>query len=994
MRVLPPSLCVIACVIALLLALPCALRAQDPEYLEDVASAQAEMWQGKLSRARAGFEEVLAAYAEEEEADKPPLQAWQLAQQGLLRLDLMRGRYKGVLATAATLPADLQAMVATQLLVSQAQMQLGQYAEIISKLQAVHAGRAKAGAAQSFQVAHLLATAMQESGQRPASRKVLQDAVQLGEKEDVRDPLDLCYLAQCRMALGGRKNLEMASALLVESIRLAPERPEARTAYGLLNFMAYRERSGFPSGEKSLKKVLEFCGDHEEALLGLYRLRSSNMNLDPAITEDYLQRALARNPNSVPALELRGSNLIDDRRFDAAVRMLEQALHINPKDKRLLAHRAAVAHLLRDTEGFAKYRDAAYQADAEYVDLNRIVADHLVALYRFADALPFYSEALARDPKWVPALHGMAKALIYTGDGDRAARLLKQAVELEEGLAHPWRNNMLVIQELLGDEYDVVERGHFRLLLHKEDRAVLEKYLLAWHEDAYTHLGRKYGYLPKEKVRVEVLHRWLDFSVRTIGFRGFTALGACFGPFITLVSPGDDDLRINDFMWSATVWHEYTHVLTLALSKQRVPRWLTEGLSVYEESSKNPSWERGMQRELLNAWHNGDIAPVRLLNRLFRGPRILFGYYQGGLIVEYLAAEHGFGKVVSMLRAYGEDQSTESIFQNTFGISTREFDRDFKEWVWQNKLQQLQVVPDYGDKAVRKLQNQLLLTPEDLDVRRKLAWAFVRRQNPIDAGIQLSEVLRRQPDDAMGKLLHGELLALRKQDEAAITALQEGFKAGANAFDSRLLLGRLLEKKGDLDAALRQYQAAKGCWPRCTEVQSSPALRVARILRKQDKEAESMMEMKAFCRLTARAFKPRLRLAAYAHKQGNREEQVRFLLEALQIDPFMRQLHVDLADAYMELERPADAVEEYTVALAVPEARDRAYLGMPAEERPKADDPAQAEARAEICVKLAQAYWDLQKRDAAGRFLDQAQAEAGNGDAAKLAAELRLRWGL
>ena len=181
-------------------------------------------------------------------------------------------------------------------------------------------------------------------------------------------------------------------------------------------------------------------------------------------------------------------------------------------------------------------------------------------------------------------------------------------------------------------------------MMHKSDRAVLERYLMKWYEDAYEYLGRKYGYKPKNKVRVEVLHEWVDFSVRTIGFRGFSALGACFGEFVTMVSPSDPVVRRNDFMWSATAWHEYAHVLTLALSRHRVPRWLTEGMSVYEESAKNPSWERGMVRDLLDAYHNEDLPPLRLLNRLFRGSRILFGYYQGGLIVEYLAKSHGFGE--------------------------------------------------------------------------------------------------------------------------------------------------------------------------------------------------------------------------------------------------------------------------------------------------------------------------------------------------------------
>ena len=111
-----------------------------------------------------------------------------------------------------------------------------------------------------------------------------------------------------------------------------------------------------------------------------------------------------------------------------------------------------------------------------------------------------------------------------------------------------------------------------------------------------------------------------------------------------LVSPVDVDLRRQDFMWEATAWHEYTHVLTLGVSNNRVPRWLTEGFSVYEERARDTSWERGMDRELFDAFYNRDIPPVRLMNRLFRGPRILFGYYQGGLIVELVTKRYGFDK--------------------------------------------------------------------------------------------------------------------------------------------------------------------------------------------------------------------------------------------------------------------------------------------------------------------------------------------------------------
>ena len=31
------------------------------------------------------------------------------------------------------------------------------------------------------------------------------------------------------------------------------------------------------------------------------------------------------------------------------------------------------------------------------------------------------------------------------------------------------------------------------------------------------------------------------------------------------------------------------------MSKQRIPRWLTEGISVYEEGAQRPEWGRDME---------------------------------------------------------------------------------------------------------------------------------------------------------------------------------------------------------------------------------------------------------------------------------------------------------------------------------------------------------------------------------------------------------------
>ncbi|HLU38637.1 MAG TPA: hypothetical protein VK081_04580, partial [Planctomycetota bacterium] len=636
-----------------------AVAAQDDDYAADVRAGQTALLRGQYSKARSVFEDVLAAFEEEEEPDRPSAATVRECRLGLLEIDAIEGKYDAVREAIAALPEADRAARGARLLHGRVLARRGRYAEAEAEFAA-----ATAADPEDIEAYWRLGVVRRAAGKRAAANEAFAAAV---ARPRPRDGRNLAWYGQCMVELGGRDNFEAASEAFVESIRLAPERPEALIFFGMLKFAAYREASGLRSGEGDLKKVLDQNGEREEALIGLYRIRRSNFQLDPARTEDYLRRALALNPNSVPALVEQAILLIDDRRFEEGSEVLDRALAINPNDTVALAHRAAAAMLRGNADEEQELRRRIAAIDPEFHDVDRIVGDHLVALYRFADAVPLYERALRGDPELIPALDGIGKALIYCGRGQDARVHLAKARELQPGFVNPWRHNALEVQAQIEKEYRMLEQGPFRFFFHRDDYAVLSEYLVPLHLEALEQLGLKYDCQPNGLVRVEALHDWVDFSVRTIGFKGFTALGACFGNLITLVSPVDPDVRRLEFMWSATVWHEYAHVLTLALSRARVPRWLTEGFSVHEERAKNRTWERGLDRQLFDYWHNGRVYPVRQLNRAFRGPDILFGYYQGGLIVDYLAEQHGFAKVVEMLKLYGEDVPEEDIFRRTFG---------------------------------------------------------------------------------------------------------------------------------------------------------------------------------------------------------------------------------------------------------------------------------------------------------------------------------------
>jgi tetratricopeptide (TPR) repeat protein len=974
----------VTALLVLAAAVPPVLPAQDAEADGDeftvlLAAAEAKFRRGEWSAAEDALTELFDALAEADASARP--QAIVAAAHAVQwRLDLARGRYEAVRDAIATAEPSLRDSRDAVLLRARALLRVGDHGAAGNLLAAL-AGRLP----DDGEVRHALAEVRHAAGLRAEARALWQ-ANAAAEPKDARGH---AFRGASLYRLGGRANLEAASRALVTALELDPRQREARIVLGMCKFAAYGEAAGFPSGEKDLRAVLADHVDDEEALLALYRIRSANMVLDADKTEECLRRALERNERCVPALVLRAANVLDDRRYRDAARLLDEVLAIDPNDRLALCHRAAAAWLLHDESAYQSFRARALAGDPGWHECDRVLAEHLSSLYRFADALPFFAAARQAAPDDLPTLQGMAKAMVCTGQGEAARELLERSKAVAGGLVDPWRNNALAVQQLLDDEYVTVASGPFDVQMHRLDGDVLQAYLLPIQLEAAESLGAKYGWRPEGRTRIEVLRTWDDFSVRTIGFRGFTALGVCFGRLITLVSPVDADVRRNDFMWEATAWHEYAHVLTLGLSDNRVPRWLTEGFSVHEERARDPSWERGMDRELFDAFHNADIPPVHLLNRLFRGPRILFGYYQGGLIVDWIVQHHGFAKAIDLLRAYGEDLDTEAAFAKALGMSSQRFDADFLRWIEQERLRGMRLVKRPDAAAMARLATKAAREPRNVQVRVDLAWGCLQRANPVDAGRWLAEAFRIDADFAPAELARAELLRRREDLDGALASWRKGFAGGADDFDSRIAHGRALLAAGDADGAIAAWQAAKACWPACTEVGSAPELLLARLHRDRGDAAAALAETKAYCRRSARAFAPRYDLAMAARAAGDAAEAARWFFECNRIDPFHRELHVFLGEALATQGRTAEAAREFEVAAAVLPEFDRRFAVGGGERPELAADRAE---RADLWLRAARLRNGLGDGERAQALLERIAREADDTPAAQVARDLSAEW--
>src|SRR5207253_6733614 len=143
------------------------------------------------------------------------------------------------------------------------------------------------------------------------------------------------------------------------------------------------------------------------------------------------------------------------------------------------------------------------------------------------------------------------------------------------------------------DTFVTIRDGDLIVRMAKDEAPVLQEYAVPLAHEALRTMSARYEFAPRGPILVEIFPRHDDFAVRTLGLPGMIgALGACFGRVVTLDSP--KARPPGDFQWEATLWHELGHVITLQMSNQRVPRWLTEGISEYEERRAHREWARQM----------------------------------------------------------------------------------------------------------------------------------------------------------------------------------------------------------------------------------------------------------------------------------------------------------------------------------------------------------------------------------------------------------------
>jgi len=432
------------------------------------------------------------------------------------------------------------------------------------------------------------------------------------------------------------------------------------------------DKHDFALAAKTFQEGLKKLPNDPDLHQGLARAYAPS---EPALMLASLEAALKLNSNHVASLLLLADHRIDAEDYAEADKLLQRACTVNPRDPETWAYRAVTAHLQNDPAREAVARQTALKSWTNNPAVPHLIGLKLSQKYRFTEGAALQREALRFDRKYLPAKAQLAQDLLRLGQEAEGWRLAEEVHDADGYDVNAL--NLVTLHDTM-EKYQTMTNQHFVLRMAPREAGLYGARALELLEEARTKLTAKYGFDYARPVLVEIFADQKDFAVRTFGMpenHGF--LGVCFGPVVTANSPASrPGLRFN---WEAVLWHEFTHAVTLQLTRNKMPRWLSEGISVYEERQAHSTWGEHLNPRYREMIIEGEMKPIAKLSAAFLTPRsalhLQFAYYQSSLVVEFLVDRFAQANLTALLRSLSEGMEiNQALEKHTAPMATLEKD--------------------------------------------------------------------------------------------------------------------------------------------------------------------------------------------------------------------------------------------------------------------------------------------------------------------------------
>lgn len=663
-----------------------------------------------------------------------------------------------------------------------------------------------------------------------------------------------------------------------EAIARDSNDPEPR----ILEAELFLDKYNSADAQKAISDVLARNPSEPRALLALARLRANDG--EPGAM-DALRRALEADPKLVDAHVFMARIRLDAEDLQAATDAANRALAVDSAYSPALAMLAAARLLANDSAGFAEAERRALARNPHDGDFFATLGEVMARNRFYSRAAELARQGVARDSMSWRARGVLGLNLLRTGRVAEGRRALERAFE-----GDPYNvqiKNTLDLLDTFG-EYTEVRAPHFVFMIEKKDADLLALYLKELAAEAYDSLAARYGYRPADRVRLELYRSHADFSVRTMGLPGIGALGVSFGNVLAMDSPFGR--KVGEFNWGSTFWHELAHAFTLGSSDHRVPRWFSEGLSVFEERRARPGWGGRVTPDFLAALKGGALPSASRLNDGFTRPaypqQVIHAYYEASLVCELIAREHGTQALVRMLRAYGEGLSTPEIFRKVLGTTPAQFDSTFDRYMRERFGDRLPVVeplrlrgdPSDMRAAARAGDGRFAATMRE-------GVAALRAGRDDEATRLFRQAKAMFPEYTAGESAYWYLsqLALKRGDTtAAIAELRSIVDSNDTQYEAHLLLATLLERRRDLAGAAGVLERSMYIAPGAVSAHERLAAMYATLGEwpKAVRERRAVVALKPVDRAEAL-----YQLALALHRAGDDAGARRAVLQALEAAP-------------------------------------------------------------------------------------------------------------
>ncbi len=762
------------------------------------------------------------------------------AQKALLRAQLETGRYTEVEAAAQKFLTKSPDAAGVRHELGEALAATGRYTEAITEFERAATDAEKADAAPVYKLESDLRRAelLDLIGQEDRAKAIYQSFVKYYTDNDPESAPELTFVARALVHL---ERYQDANDMYRSAIEAQSNYFEAHLGAAEL----FTEKYAYSDAAAFLEDALRINPNSARAYLNL--ARNKRFEGGDEITAA-LDKALSINPNLVEAVALKAAIALEANKLDDAASEIDKALKINSRS--LDAHSLRAAMLYLQDRDFEPEVAATLAIGPKYGGVYNTLSHYATITRRTEQAAQFARRATEIAPGLWDAHLNLGMALLRLGQMETGRAAIEKAFKGDP--FNVWAKNTLDLLDSMRD-FKETKHGAFLIKASAHESDVLSPYAASLLEEAAAKLTSKYRFTPKGPIVVEIFQNHEDFAVRTLGMPGLGALGVCFGLVIAQDSPSAREA--GEFNWGSTLWHEYMHVITLQMTDYRIPRWFSEGLSVYEERRARPGWGDDWNPLFVRAFMDHRWFKMADLDAGFQRPKrpqdVPIAYFQASQICEFIVERFGFDAILRMLAMYRDKAKTPDVLQQVLKLSESDFDREFAAYV---------------ETKARPL-HQALST-----------------QTNLVASMTKEEVLKAlaTQDTFALRIRAAELLAADGDIQTAVTHYIRALElfpyvsGPGNAYES---LAKLLEQKGD------QAQAAK---------------MLEGLVKNDENNLEALKTI------------ARLRLAL-----GDRQQALDALQASFFISPFDYKLHTQAGELNVELKNHAQALREFQVALAL-----------------------------------------------------------------------------